>query len=68
MTDVQTHQMTDFAVDRLGYPYSPIELVKIGLRIAAGLAGETLPGHLQAKKNISARSMLPAALTPWALL
>ena len=47
MTDAQAHDMTDFAVDRLGYPYSPTELVKIGLRIAAGLVGADLPGHLQ---------------------
>jgi hypothetical protein len=47
MSDAQAHAMTEFAVDRLGYPYSPTELVKIGLRIAAGLVGETLPGHLQ---------------------
>lgn len=51
MDDNQTHAMTDFAVDRLGYPYSPIELVRIGLRIGAGLMGETLPGHLQPKNG-----------------
>jgi|SRR5579872_2897064 len=51
MDDNQTHTMTDFAVDRLGYPYSPIELVRIGLRIGAGLMGETLSGHLQPKNG-----------------
>lgn len=40
-------KMTRFAIDRLGYPYSPTELGKIGLRIAAGLVGQTLPGHLE---------------------
>ena len=49
MSDAQAHDMTGFAVDRLGYPYSPIELVRIGLRIAAGLAGEALPGTLSPK-------------------
>jgi hypothetical protein len=39
--------MTQFAIDRLGYPYATAELVKIGMRIAAGLAGMTLPGELQ---------------------
>jgi hypothetical protein len=49
MSGEQAHAMTDFALDRLGYPYSPTELVRIGLRIAAGLAGETLPGLLTPK-------------------
>lgn len=49
MSDAQAHDMTDFAVDRLGYPYSPTELVRIGLRIAAGLAGQDLPGVLAPK-------------------
>lgn len=49
MSDAQAHAMTDFAVDRLGYPYSPTELVQIGLRIAAGLVGEKLPGALSPK-------------------
>jgi hypothetical protein len=40
-------KMTGFAVDRLGYPYSPKELGQIALRIAAGLAGAVLPGHLE---------------------
>ena len=39
-------RMTGFAVDRLGYPYSPAELARIGMRIAAGLVGQTLPGQL----------------------
>jgi hypothetical protein len=49
MSEEQAHLMTEFAVDRLGYPYSPTELVRIGLRIAAGLAGEALPGFLTPK-------------------
>jgi hypothetical protein len=40
-------RITEFAIDRLGYPYASHELVKIGLRIAAGLAGQTLPGTLE---------------------
>ena len=48
MSDDQAHDMTDFAVDRLGY-YSPTELVRIGLRIAAGLVGEQIPGFLTPK-------------------
>lgn len=39
--------MTQFAIDRLGYPYSAEELMKIGLRIAAGLAGKTLSSELE---------------------
>jgi len=39
--------MTRFAIDRLGYPYSGEEVAKIGLRIAAGLAGHDLPGELE---------------------
>jgi hypothetical protein len=39
--------MTEFAIDRLGYPYNAAEIAKIGLRIAAGLAHLTLPGELQ---------------------
>jgi hypothetical protein len=39
--------MTEFAIDRLGYPYNPIEIAKIGLRIAAGMARVELPGELQ---------------------
>ena len=62
MSDDQAHAMTDFAVDRLGYPYSPIELVKIGLRIAAGLVGETLPGHLQARNAYVCSEYVAACL------
>jgi hypothetical protein len=39
--------MTRFAIDRLGYPYSTGDLIKIGMRIAAGLADQTLPGNLE---------------------
>jgi hypothetical protein len=34
------------ALERLGCPYSPMELVKIAERIAAGLVGRVLPGQL----------------------
>ena len=34
------------AMDRLGFPYSSQELVKIGERIAASLVGRVLPGSL----------------------
>jgi len=39
-------QLTRVALERLGCPYSPAELVKIAERIAAGLIGRTLPGQL----------------------
>ena len=39
--------MTRVALERLGYPYSPMELVKIAERIAAGLAHRLVPGQLQ---------------------
>ena len=39
--------MTRFAIDRLGYPYAVMDLVKIGMRIAAGLLHQNLPGHLE---------------------
>ncbi len=39
--------MTEFAIDRLGYPYSPLELLKIGARIGAGLVDQTVPGILE---------------------
>ena len=38
--------MTRFAIDHLGYPYSPGELVKIASRITLGLIGISLPGEL----------------------
>ena len=43
--------MTQFAIDRLGYPYGTGDLVRIGMRIAAGLAGITLPGELQPRNG-----------------
>jgi hypothetical protein len=42
-------KMARFAIERLGYPYSGEEIARIGFRVAAGLAGETLPGHLEPK-------------------
>ena len=47
----QIAAMTAFALDRLGDPYSPAELVKIAERIAAGIAGITLPGRLEPKNG-----------------
>lgn len=38
--------MTQFALDRVGYPYSHQELNQIMLRIALGLAGKILSGRL----------------------
>jgi hypothetical protein len=38
--------LTDVALERLGYPYSYGELVKISERICAHLVGRTLPGEL----------------------
>lgn len=43
--------MTGFALDRLGYPYSPAELAAIAARIVAGVAGLTLPGRLDPKNG-----------------
>jgi cell wall-associated NlpC family hydrolase len=40
-------EMTRYGVDHLGFPYNPEELAKIAVRIAAGLANITLPGHLE---------------------
>jgi hypothetical protein len=39
-------KMGRFALERLGYPYSPAEIARISLRVAAGLVGQTLSGHL----------------------
>lgn len=47
----EVRPMTKFALDRLGYPYSTEELLAISLRIAAGVAGETLPGRLDPKNH-----------------
>ncbi len=38
--------MTGFAIDRLGFPYSPEELARVAERIAAGLAGIQVRGLL----------------------
>jgi hypothetical protein len=35
------------AIGKLGYPYSQEEIARIGLRIAAGMAGRTLAGQLE---------------------
>lgn len=42
----QINTLTRVALERLGCPYSPGELVKIAERIAAGLVGRVLPGEL----------------------
>ncbi len=39
--------MTRFAVDRFGCPYSPFEVAKIGARIAMGLIKQPMAGHLE---------------------
>lgn len=44
---MRVREMTQFAIDRLGFPYGTVELLKIGARIAAGLAGASLPGALK---------------------
>jgi hypothetical protein len=45
-----TMAMTRFAIDHLGYPYSPEDLVKIASRISLGLVGISLPGELTPTK------------------
>jgi hypothetical protein len=39
--------MTRFGIDHLGYPYSPVELLRIASRITLGLLKLSLPGELQ---------------------
>lgn len=39
--------LTQFALDRVGFPYSFQELHKIALRIALGMAGKIVTGRLQ---------------------
>jgi hypothetical protein len=39
-------KMADFAVDRLGSPFNPKEITKIGLRILAGALNLRIPGRL----------------------
>jgi hypothetical protein len=41
--------MTRAAIDRLGSPYAPLEIVRIGLRIAAGDLKIPVPGELEPK-------------------
>ncbi len=43
--------MTQFALDRVGFPYSFQELHQISLRIALGMAGVVLPGRLDPKNQ-----------------
>lgn len=40
------HKMTEFAIDRLGFPYSSEELARVALRIAKGMAGVPVRGEL----------------------
>ncbi len=47
LTPAMVSDMTRFGLDHLGYPYNPDELIKIAARIALGLAGITLHGHLK---------------------
>ena len=39
-------KMADFAADRMGAPFRPSEITKIGLRIAAGALNLRVPGRL----------------------
>ena len=43
--------MTQFALDRVGYPYSFSELHQIALRIVLGMAGKVLKGRLEPKNQ-----------------
>jgi hypothetical protein len=43
--------MTEFAIDRLGYPYNAGEIASIAIRITAGLAHHELPGELRASNS-----------------
>jgi len=47
LTPAQVTELTRFGVDHLGYPYNPVELVRIATRIALGLANVQVPGHLE---------------------
>jgi hypothetical protein len=38
-----------YAIDRMGDPFSPAEIAKIGLRIAFARTGRTMPDNLKAK-------------------
>lgn len=40
-------EMTRVALDRLGYPYSTVELARIAERIVARIAGTVIPGQLK---------------------
>ena len=42
-------RLADFAVDRFGYPFAPMEVVKIGLRILTGGANMKAPKSLGPK-------------------
>ena len=43
--------MTQFALDRVGYPYSFQELHQIAIRIALGMAGDIVTGRLDPKNQ-----------------
>ena len=43
--------MTQFALDRVGFPYSFSELHQIALRIALGIVGKILKGRLEPKNQ-----------------
>lgn len=45
------HTMTQFALDRVGYPYSFWELHRIMIRIALGMAGKIITGRLDPKNQ-----------------
>ncbi len=48
---VKVRAMTQFALDRVGYPYSFHELHQIALRIALGMAGRIVTGRIEQDKE-----------------
>jgi hypothetical protein len=44
-------RLADTAVDRFGYPFAPMEIARIGLRILFGAADMKTPRHLIPKKE-----------------
>lgn len=47
----KVREMTQFALDRVGFPYSFWELHRIAVRIALGLAGKIVTGRLDPKNQ-----------------
>jgi len=44
-------RLADAAVDRFGYPFAPIEIMRIGMRIITGAANMKTPKHFLPKKE-----------------